>query len=210
MEQIKFLVYLDMDDTLVATSPFIQEYYGYPDFWIHTYYKSKNWKQLLKDAKLWMHLAWNCHLLKTLKPKIDYKELVDCANLLDSQPKILTALPEIFTRKAHHAKKWWINEYLPQIPPEHVFVTRSRLKHLYIKNNNNEIYVLIDDNPRVCARWTQAGGVALNIDAQNTKESIMHINEQLHLLLQLQQQGVDKKLIVKRFNMSEKNYQEHH
>ena len=195
-----FQIFLDMDDTLVATSPFIQDYFNYPAFWIHTDYKTKTWRDRCKDVLLWIHLAHNCHLLKTLPPKENYQDLYTCAKLLDPTPKILTALPDIFTKQAHVAKRWWLGQHMSEIQPHDIFVTRSRHKHRYIKKDNGSVYILIDDNPRVCARWTNAGGISIQIRAENHNSAIEEVNEKLHVLMEWKNSGMSKEEIVKKWN----------
>jgi hypothetical protein len=198
---IDYKVFLDMDDTLVATSPYIQKKFDYANFWIHIEHKTKSIKDRMKDLWLWVYLAINYKILEGLQPKVGYGDLYHVATVLDSQPKILTAVPEIFTKKSHTAKKTWLKKYLPEIKNEHVHITRSRYKHTYIDTNPNEIYVLVDDNPRICQRWENAGGIAIHIKAENSQEAVSDTIQKLHLLQQLKLEGLGKLEIIERFKL---------
>lgn len=195
-----------MDDTLVATSPAIQQYYQVPYFWIHTA-KKNSFLRKLKSIKIWNHIAQNPCFWEKLSPKEDYFLLFLLAKQFDPQPKILTALPPyVFPYNkgrfllAKLAKINWLNKYLPDISKEHILVTQSAKKHHYISQKLNTVSILIDDNFTVCQKWIKQGGIAFQINAKNISQSVSDINKQLVNLLMFSEKCHSKEELLKYFH----------
>lgn len=187
---VKFDFYLDMDDTLVATSPTIQEKYNYPEFWIHSATKTRNPVLLLKSLKIWLDIALKPLSWEHFPPKHNYLDLFMLAQKFDEHPKILTALPVFIFRKntrvfsnASSAKSKWLEKHIPHIQKENIHFTYSKLKHLYVNASENIISILVDDNPGICKKWIAKGGIAYQINCFNEATSIAHIEQQLSALL---------------------------
>lgn len=203
---LQFLFFLDMDDTLVATSPAIQESYQAPYFWIHTA-RENNLLRKIKSVKIWNHIAKNPSFWETLSPKEDYFMLFLLAKKFDAQPKILTALPPYvfpYNKKrfllAKIAKINWLNKYLPDISKDNILVTQSTKKHHYISQELNTVSILIDDNFTVCQKWIKQGGIAFQINARDTSQSVLDINRQLVNLLVFSEKCHSKKELLKYFH----------
>lgn len=194
-----------MDDTLVATSPAIQQSYQVPYFWIHTA-KKNNLLRKVKSVKIWNHIAKNPSFWEKLSPKEDYHMLFLLAKQFDPQPKILTALPPyVFPYKkkrftlAKLAKINWLKKYLPEISYESILVTQSSKKHHYISKEPGIISILIDDNDSICQKWIKQGGIAFQINAKNISQSILDIDKQLIKLLVFSEKSQSKEEILNYF-----------
>lgn len=206
---VKFDFYLDMDDTLVATSPTIQEKYNYPGFWIHSATKTRNPMLLLKSLKIWMDIAFKPLTWEHFPPKHNYLDLFMLAEKFDASPKILTALPVFIFRKntrvfsnASTAKSKWLAKHIPHIKKENIHFTYSKYKHLYVNTTDEVISILVDDNPGICKRWIAKGGIAYQINCYNEIASIHHIEHQLVDLLKYCQNNpqLTKAEILQYFN----------
>lgn len=182
MDKLNFEIYIDMDDTIVATSPSIQNIYKFPNFWIHNAKNTKNPFKLIKSLLLWKHISKNSNFWINLSPKKEYLKLFQATTQLDPHPKILTALPSFFFKdnknsfqQAKESKSLWVKKYLPDIKNENIFFSRSKNKHIYVSQDINTVSILIDDNPIICSNWNKSGGIALQINANDIEDSVYEI-----------------------------------
>lgn len=204
--KLKIDIFLDMDDTLVATSPLIQKKYNHPNFWIHSAPSNKNPFVMWKNLNIWLDVSKNPIFWEELEPKESYNDLFLLAKQFDNEPKILTALPKYLFKKdstifnsASGSKMNWLKKHLPEILPSNVFFTYSKFKHLYINSSSEVLSVLIDDNKKICDKWIQSGGIAYQIKAENHKKSIEDIEKHLAHLQELINNSCNKDELLKLF-----------
>jgi 5'(3')-deoxyribonucleotidase len=82
------------------------------------------------------------------------------------QVKILTKTPN---ENADNQKVQWLAKYIPQIKKENIICVRKGMKIAYIKDDEKQNAILLDDNDTNLKQWEKYGGFkAIKITKENT------------------------------------------
>lgn len=165
--------YIDLDDTLAATSQYIQRNFNYKKYEINGSIVRKN-ISLIKDAYVWSVIKktpsfWSS-LPKTKNADHIVKSAFNLAGKNWSNVFILTALPKLVFKKgslewekARQEKINWVKSYYPEIPLKNIIVLYAKEK----KNYASVSATLIDDSTKNVKAWSAKKGRAYRVSPSN-------------------------------------------
>ena len=82
------------------------------------------------------------------------------------QVKILTKTPN---ENANQQKIKWLEKHIPQLKKENIICINKGMKIAYIKENEKQNAILLDDNETNLKQWVKYGGFkAIKITKENT------------------------------------------
>lgn len=147
-------IYCDMDEVLVDFIPATNQILKSKG---HKRLQNKlYWRGLYKDEEFWPVLRDVKDFWTSLPPRDDIEELWNFIS--PHEPHILSARTK-FSDTCEDGKRKWLKTHLGLV--ERVHIVRRSEKKLFARDEHGNPNILIDDNPKNCEEFEQAGGIAI-------------------------------------------------